>query len=142
MTLSFIVPFFVCNVRFDVFNIYILPQILYASPVWYHFLLKKDRKRLKTFVKYCAKIFRLDQHILLQHINSSAKKEFERTTKAIYSNKAHPLHSNIKNLLQECTTYNLRNKSLTPKYRIERFKNSCVYRAARFMQGTQLENLI
>ena len=140
-SLSFIVPYFALDVRMNVFNIYVLPQILYAVPVWYHFILQKDQKRLKTLLKYCAKILRLDQTTLINEINNSAKKEFERAANAILTKDNHPLHSSLNSLLQS-TSYNLRKRSITPKFRTERFRNSFVYRAALFIQGNPLQNLL
>ena len=125
----------------EVFNTYILPHIICAVPVWYHFLLVKDQKRLRAFLHYCAKIFRLDFSILINKVNVSAMRDFERLANKIHKDEKHPLHTELNSLLRQ-TTYNLRNKMITPKFRTMRFKNSFVYRAAIFIQGTVPQHLL
>lgn len=47
-TLAYITPYFHADARGKVFTLSILPIIVYAVPVWYHFLHKNTRKELKV----------------------------------------------------------------------------------------------
>ena len=140
-TLSFIVPYFKLEVRMKVFNTYILPHIIYAVPVWYHFLLVKDQKRFRAFLHYCAKILSLDFNSLINQVNNAAMRDFKRLAYKIQRDENHPLHNELKSLLRQ-TSYNLRNRNITPKFRTVRFKNSFVYRAAILIQGVVPQNLL
>ena len=140
-SLTYIVPYFNRDVRERVFNSNILPHIIYAVPSWYHFLLIKDKKRIVCFLKYCAKMFKLDFTTLISKVNDAAKNDFVRVTTNIFKNEHHPLHTELKSLLKT-TSYNLRNKSITPKYRICAYKNSFVYQAALYLQNDTLKQLL
>ena len=45
-TLTYLVPYFKLDVRQNVFVTSILPHIVYAVPVWYHFLLVRDKQSI------------------------------------------------------------------------------------------------
>ena len=139
-TLSFIVPYFKLEVRMQVFNTYILPHIIYAVPVWYHYLLVKDKERLRSSLRHCAKIFSLDFNTLIDQVNTAAIQDFKRLSQKIHRDDKHPLHYELKSFLQQ-TSYNLRNKTIISKFRTICFKNSFVYRAAIFIQRVLPRNL-
>ena len=75
-------------------------------------------------------------------VNNAARNEFIRSVKCIQSNDRHSLHTELNSLLQETTRYNLRNKAITPKFRINVYKNSFIYRAALYSQNGNLDNLL
>lgn len=140
-TLTYLVPFFELDVRHKVFVTSILPHIIYAVPVWYHFLLACDKQRIRAFLKYCAKIFRLDYESMVDQVNGGARREFIRLSRNIQREENHPLHAELKSMCRH-TSYNLRNRALTPKYRVQVFRNSFVYRASIFIQHDTLNDLI
>lgn len=139
--LSYIVPFFNKVMRDRVFNALILPQLLYAVPVWYHFLLEKDKQRMRKFLKYTAKIFKLDYNTLMMAVNNSAYKDFVRLATNVKNDDRHPLNDHLAKHLVT-TKYNLRNPILTPRYRINLYKNSFIYRAAIYFQSQSLGTLL
>ena len=141
-TLSYIVPYFSVDVRKRVFTANILPHLIYAVSAWYYFLLIKDKKIIITFLKYCSRIFNIDFNFLMSTVNNAARNEFIRSVKCIQSNDRHSLHTELNSLLQETTRYNLRNKAITPKFRINVYKNSFIYRAALYSQNGNLDNLL
>ena len=110
-------------------------------PVWYHFLLIRDKQRIRAFLKYCAKIFRLDYEGIIDQVNGAARREFIRLTRNIYRDHNHPLNAELKSLCRQ-TNYNLRHRAITPEYRVQVFKNSFLYRASLFIQHDTLNDLI
>ncbi|PIK43361.1 hypothetical protein BSL78_19793 [Apostichopus japonicus] len=140
-TLMYIAPHFPVHIRERVFEASILPNIIYAVPVWYHFVQIKDKKRLLSFLTYCERIFGLNHNLLKDKVNTAARKEFERLLNNIQRNEGHPLHCAINSLCNK-TNYNLRNAAITPRFRIELYRNSFVYRASMFIQHGALEPLL
>ena len=140
-SLMYIARHFSIETRMKVFNASIVPHIIYAVPVWYHFIHIKDKKRIKSFLKYCAQIFCLEYDLLENQVNLAARREFVRLAKSIHNSKDHPLHLELTSLCNN-TKYNLRNTAVTPSFRIILFKNSFIYRAALFIQNGVLDPLL
>ena len=140
-TVMYIVPFFPLKIRLKIFTTSILPHMIYAVPVWYHFLHAKDKKRLRSFLSYCSHIFQIDRELLVKNVNDAAKNDFIRITQNVLTSTDHPLHSKLKSMCNK-SNYNLRNPAITPKFRTRVFKNSFVYRAAVFNQFETLETLL
>ena len=140
-SLSYVLSFCNFDARFYLFNSVILPKLLYAVPVWYYFLLQNDKARIRKFLKHASKILHINLDVLTSALNSRAKNEFISTVNKIKNNKNHPLHSSLHSLLQQCNM-NVRNKHILPKYRIQLYRNSFIYRAALYIQTENIENLI
>ena len=141
-SLAYVVTFFNKNAKENVFNTIILPHVIYAVPVWYHFILQKDKERIMKFLKYTSTIFNLDYNMLLEKVNDAARTEFTRMANKIkYTNHNHPLYTVLKSFLQK-SNRNLRNPHILPKYRTQVFRNSFIYRAALFIQSEHLECLL
>ena len=140
-TLAYTVPYFSSETKERVFTASILPTLVYAVPVWYHFVQVKDKNRIRSFLKFCSKIFRLNYENLVYRVNEAARNEFVRLAKNIQATKGHPLHPEL-NALCNKTNYNLRNPNITPCFRILLFKNSFIYRAAIFVQNGFLDPLL
>ena len=139
--LAYIVFFFNKEAKERVFKSVIVPHLIYAVPVWYHFILQKDKDRIIRFLKYSAKILHLDFNYLKLTVNVSAKNEFIRMATKINDDHNHPLHNYFKSLnVQSQKT--LRNPFILPKYRITLFKNSFIYRAVLFNQSRTLDDLL
>ena len=135
---AYVVSFFNQSAKETVFRSVILPHIIYAVPVWYHFISCKDKNRIIKFLKYTSQILNIDSCSLIEMINDSAKSEFVRMTNKIRNDESHPLHTVLTGLLKK-SERNLRNPNILPKFRIQLYKNSFVYRAAIFLQSNQLQ---
>ena len=96
--LAYIVFFFNKEAKERVFKSVIVPHLIYAVPVWYHFILQKDKDRIIRFLKYSAKILHLDFNYLKLTVNVSAKNEFIRMATKINHDHNHPLHNYFKSL--------------------------------------------
>ena len=140
-TLAYTVPYFSSETKERVFTASILPTLVYAVPVWYHYVQIKDKIRLRSFLKFCSNIFRLNYENLVYKVNEAARNEFIRLAKSIQANKGHPLHLELNSLCNK-TSYNLRNPNITPCFRILLFKNSFIYRAALFIQNGLLDQFL
>ena len=125
----------------NLFKSIIVPQLLYAVPAWYHFLLEKDKDRIKKFLKYTSFIFNLDFLTLISILNDRAKADFCAIARKINESANHPLNKILKSHLA-ITNRNLRNRNIVPKYRIQLYKNSFIYRAALFLQTGQLDQFL
>ena len=140
-SLSYVLSFCNFEARFHLFKSVIVPQLVYAVPVWYHFILEKDKERIRKFLKYTSKILHLDFFVLVDTVNNRANCEFVNMVSKINEQNKHPLHNSLHCLLQ-FTNRNLRNKNIVPKFRIQVYKNSFIYRAALYLQTGRLEPLI
>ena len=50
-SLAYIVSFFNIRAKNSVFRSFVLPHIIYAVPVWYHFISSKDKDIIIKFLK-------------------------------------------------------------------------------------------
>ena len=138
---AYVVSFFNKSAKENVFRSVILPHIIYAVPVWYHFISCKDKNRIIKFLKYTSQLLNIDCCSLIEMINVAAKSEFVRVTNNIKNDERHPLHAALTSLLIK-SARNLRNPNILPKYRIQLYRNSFIYRAAIFLQSNQLQPLL
>ena len=139
--LAYIVSFFNEAAKESVFKSVILPHLIYAVPVWYHFILQRDKDRIVKFLKFTKKVLHLDYQYMKLTVNAAAKAEFIRMATKIYDDKCHPLHASLRSLNVQ-SGRSLRNPNILPKYRIQLFKNSFLYRAAVYIQSKTLDDLL
>lgn len=79
-SLAYVVSFFNEGAKESVFRSFILPHIIYAVPVWYHFISAKDKSRLIKFLKYASQILHIDYQSLREEVNGAARRDFVRMT--------------------------------------------------------------
>ena len=54
-SISYILSFCNFDARVHLFKSVIVPQLIYAVPVWFHLIFEKDKERIRRFLRYTAK---------------------------------------------------------------------------------------
>ena len=53
-------------------------NLFMTVPLWYHFILQRDKDRIVKFLKYTKKVLHLDYQNMKLTVNAAAKAEFIR----------------------------------------------------------------
>lgn len=113
-------------------------HLIYDEPVWYHFILLNDKNEIFKFLKY-TKHYRLRLWVHKENCKYiRARADFVEWLEKKYNDPHHPLHTWVS--IFALSNRKLRNLNILPKYKMQLFKNSFVYKTAISIQSGKLND--